>query len=216
MPILNDSVDISVVRLETEMIEKKLIELQNSRVVEIHIEGGRWKYLVAGGEEIREWDATLIPPDAAQGWTVRGRTSNLEPGVPWVDNLGEGQGLDYDAAVALAMGFMANPTDKFGFFDGKPFSYLGDLDEGTMSGEALPESNAKREMFLGTREGGAWEATCCTSYWDEDYRYFMMKPIKIVLGTNAILEREEAMRRGLHWLVHASFIGWIGGPPSRE
>ncbi|ACS55871.1 hypothetical protein Rleg_1583 [Rhizobium leguminosarum bv. trifolii WSM1325] len=194
------------------MIEKKFIELQNSRVVEIHIEGGRWKYMIAGGEEIGEWDATLIPPDAAQGWIVRGRTPNHETGDPWVDDLGEGQGLDYDAATALAMGFMVSPTDKFGFFEGKPFSYLGDLDEGTMSAEALPQSNAKREMYLATREGGGWTATCCTSYWDEDHRYFMMKPFEIVLGSKATWEREDAMRRGLHWLVHASFIGLLDGP----
>ncbi|MGO8595600.1 hypothetical protein ACDA55_07735 [Rhizobium ruizarguesonis] len=194
------------------MIEKKFVELQNNHVVEIHIEGGQWKYLVAGGKEIGAWDASLTPPDASQGWTVRGRTPNLETGVPWVEPLGEGQGLDYDAAAALALGFMVNPTDKFGFFEGKPFSYLGDLDEGTMSAEALPQSNAKREMFLGTREGGGWKASCCTSYWDKEYRSFMMKPLEIVLGDNATWKREVAMRRGLHWLVHASFINMFDGP----
>jgi hypothetical protein len=110
------------------------------------------------------------------------------------------------------MSFMANPNDKFGFFEGKPFSYLGNLDEGTLSAEALPESNAKREMYLAAREGGGWTATCCTSYWDEDYRYFMMKPFEIVLGSKATWERDDAMCRGLHWLVHASFIGLLDGP----
>lgn len=211
MPILKDSFAISVVRLEIEMIEKKFIELQDSYVVEIHIEDGRWKYLIAGGDEVGQWDATLVPPEPAQGWTVRGRIPNHEAGEPWVYELGQGQGLDYDAAAALAMGFMVNQDDKFGFFNGKPFSYHGNLDIGTLTAQALPESNMKRHMYLSTGENGGWTATCCTSYWDEDHRSFLLKPLEIVLGSQACWERDDAMRKGLHWLVHASFIGILDG-----
>ncbi|MCQ1572707.1 hypothetical protein NFO65_18420 [Neorhizobium galegae] len=188
------------------MIEKKFVELQNGDVVEIHIEGGRWKYLVAGGEEFGEWDATLIPPDGVDDWKVRGRRSDGETENLTVFDMGKGEGLDYDAATALAMGFMASRHDDFGYFAGRPYSYSVNAETGVFWGEALPESKAKRSLHLAPNNDGFWVATCLTSYWDEGHRYFMMKPLEIVLGAGRRWGREEAMRKGLHWLVHASFI----------
>ncbi|MGR9449207.1 hypothetical protein [Rhizobium leguminosarum] len=188
------------------MTEKKFVELHNGVVVEIHIEAGRWKYLVAGGEEFGEWDAMLIPPEGAEGWTVRGRNPDIETKEFTISEMAQGRGLDYEAATALAMGFMVSRCDEFEYFDGKPYSFVSNNETGVLIAEALPESNTLRELSVAASEDGFWKATCSTSYWDEEHRHFMMKPLKFVLGAKSHWERDEALRKGLHWLVNASVI----------
>lgn len=191
------------------MIEKKFVELQNGDVVEIHMEYGRWRRLVAGSEEYGEWEARIVEPEGAEGWTVSGRNPDGEQGLPQVIEMGRGRGLDYEAAAALAMGFMASRCDEFDYFDGKPFVCMHNPSNGMLLGEALPESKAKREVRIEPDESGAWVARCHASYWDEEHRYFMMRPLEIVLGAGRKWDRERARAEGLHWLVHASFIGKI-------
>ncbi|TAZ94597.1 hypothetical protein ELH67_08550 [Rhizobium ruizarguesonis] len=186
------------------MIEKKFVELQNDVILEIHTEAGRWKYLVAGGEEFGEWDATLIPPEGAEGWTVRGRTPDPQTREYTVYEMAQGRGLDYEAATALAMGFMAEPSGNFEYFDGKPYSFVSNPDTGVLVAEALPQSNTRRTLSVAPDQDGFWKAICDTSYWDEEHRYFLMHGLTFDLGPEQ--ERDEALRRGLHWLVNASII----------
>ncbi|TBY27407.1 hypothetical protein E0H93_28610 [Rhizobium leguminosarum bv. viciae] len=188
------------------MVEKKFVELQNGVVVEIHIEAGRWKYLVAGGEEFGEWDATLVPPEGAEGWTVRARNPDPQTRDFTISDMAQGRCLDYEAATALAMGFMASRYDEFEYFDGKPYSFVSNDETGVLVAEALPQSNARRTLSVASNGGGIWEATCYTWYWDEEHRYFMMAPLTFALGTGRCWERDEALRKGLHWLVNASII----------
>ncbi|MHC2297934.1 hypothetical protein [Rhizobium mongolense] len=188
------------------MTEKKFVELHNGVVVEIHVEAGRWKYLVAGGEEFGEWDATLVPPEGAGGWTVRGRNPAPKTKDLAISDMAQGRGLDYEAATALAMGFMASRCDEFEYFDGKPYSFVSNAETGVLVAEALPESNARRTLSVAANEDGFWTATCSTSYWDEEHRCFMLVPLTFVLGAKRRWDRDKALRKGLHWLVNASII----------
>lgn len=189
------------------MIEKRIVELQNGHVVEIHIENGRWTRLCAGCDLSGCWDAMLVPPEGTDGWTVRGRNSCSETEGWESSQMGHGHHLDYEAATALAMGFMVSRHDEFDYFKGRPYVSTR-YGNGTVFGEALPESKAKREVRIAPdRADGHWVATCYTSYWDEEHNYFMMKPLEYVLGAGRGWEKERATEEGLHWLVNASFVG---------
>lgn len=194
------------------MYDNSFLELQNGDIVEVNIENGRWARLVAGCDEKTEWLATLVAPANGQGWTVL--TENRDPHYDNRDDavLGVDENLSYEAAQALAVGYMADRTGRFEFHDGKPYLRHTPRGHHATCAEALPESKMKREVCVAEDAGGQWTATCEVSFWDEEHRHFMMEPLKFVLGRKGGWAREEAERQGLHWLVNGSILNFSGRP----